>query len=277
MRRCGDPARLAALILAPLGLLACAHAVPVDPAGGDPIAADRAAPAESIVVVLPERCAAEPATHLFHGVVAVLDTGVRVDSASIIAVLVRITEFLALPVRIMHTPMLGEVVLTIGRDGRVRHYEARALRDAAAFPRAVSRALEVVRFPGMLEGLGVARDSLTIFLAYETGDRAPFGFARAFRAAPPSERAAVRPGSATLPRYPVEQWESGVEGTATLHFVVDTAGSVDPGGMVVTATDEVFARAVLDAFPRYAFTPARVGSCRISSLFELPFDFRLRR
>ena len=276
MRRSGGAACVAALLLAPLALLSCAHAVPVD-ALGDPIAADRAAPADSILVVLPERCAAEPATHLFHGAIAVLDTGVSVDSASIVALLARVTEFLAFPVRIMHTPVLGEVVLTIGRDGRVRHYEARALRDAAAFPRAVSRALEVVRFPGTLERLGVGADSITIYLTYETGDRAPFGFARAFRAAPPSERAAVRPGTATSPRYPIEQWESGVEGTATMHFVVDTAGGVDPSAVVVTATDIVFARAVLDAIPRYAFTPARVGSCRISSLFELPFDFRLRR
>lgn len=277
MRLSGGAASVAALLLAPLALLACARAVPVDLRGGDPIAADRAAPAESIVVVLPERCAAEPATHLFHGAIAVIDTGVAVDSARMVDLLARVTEFLAFPVHLMHEPVLGEVVLTIGRDGRVRRYEARALRDAAAFPRAVSRALEVVRFPGTLDRLGVDADSLTIFLTYETGGHVPVGFARAFRAAPPSERAAVRAGTASSPRYPIEQWESGVEGTATMHFVVDTAGGVDPSAVVVTATDVVFARAVLDAFQRYDFTPARVGSCPIPWLFELPFDFRLRR
>ena len=254
---------------------ACARQVPVE-SRADPIAADRLAPAESIVVVLPDRCAGERATHVFHGAIATLDASVRVDSARMVALLARLTEPLALPVRLMHAPVLGEVVLTLGRGGEVRRYEARALREEAAFTRAISRALEVMRFPGALDALGVEGDSLVVFLTYETGTTLPFGYARSFRAAPPSERAAVRAGTAVSPRYPIELWQSGVEGSASALFLVDSAGGVAPGSVLVSASDEAFARAVLDAFPRYAFTPMRVGACRIASLFELPFQFRLR-
>ncbi len=262
--------------LALVALAACAKPVPVVAPAPDPIAVDRAAPAESIVVVLPQRCGGEPATHLFHGAIVALDSGTRMDSARMVALLARLTETLALPVGLMHAPVLGEVLFTIGRDGAVRRFEVRALRQEAAFTRAVARALEVLRFPGALDSLGVAGDSLTVFVTYETGGTLPIGHVRAVRAAPPTVRATVRPGSAAEPRYPLDRWESGVEGTATVRFLVDGDGAVDPRGIVVRATDHAFARAALDAFPRFAFDPARVGACRIPSLFELPFDFRLR-
>ena len=262
--------------LAAAALTACATPVPVDAPAPDPIASDRAAPPESLVVVLPQRCGGEPATHLFHGAIVALDSGTRMDSARMVALLARLTETLALPVGLMHAPVMGEVLFTIGRDGVVRRFEARALRQDAAFTRAVARSLEILRFPGALDTLGIAGDSLTLFVSYETGGGVPLGHARAFRAAPPTARAAVRPGAATSPRYPLDRWESGVEGAATVRFLVDSAGGVDPRSVLVTATDHAFALAVLDVFPRFGFTPARVGDCRIASLLELPFHFRLR-
>src|SRR5688500_14872196 len=147
---------LAVVPLAAAALSVCAKPVLVDAPPPDPIVADRTAPAESIVVVLPQRCAGEPATHLFHGAIVALDSGARMDSARMVALLARLTESLALPVGLMHAPVLGEVLFTIGGDGRVRRFEARALRQDAAFTRAIARSLEVVRFPGALDTLGVA-------------------------------------------------------------------------------------------------------------------------
>jgi TonB family protein len=272
--RHGSRLRLAPLVLLAAG--ACARPVLVDAPPPDPIVVDRAAPVESVVVVLPQRCIGVPATHLFHGAIVALDSGSRMDSTRMVALLARLTESLALPVGLMHAPVLGEVLFTIGRDGTVRRFEARALRQDAAFTRAVARVLEVLRFPGALDSLGVDADSLTLFVTYETGSGVPIGHVVAFRAAPPTARAAVRPGTAVAPRYPLERWESGEEGMATVRFIVDGDGGVDPRGVLVTATDRAFARAVLDALPRYAFEPARVGACHVASHLELPFHFRLR-
>jgi len=93
---------------------------------------------------------------------------------------------------------------------------------------------------------------------------------------PQVERAAVLHGTVS-PRYPTMLRERGVEGSATLRFVVDTTGRVEPASVaVVASTHELFAAAARAALPSLRFTPAQAGGRRVRQLVELPFSFELR-
>jgi periplasmic protein TonB len=78
------------------------------------------------------------------------------------------------------------------------------------------------------------------------------------------------------PRYPESLRRSGVSGRVVVRFVVDTTGRVDLKSVeVLESSHKYFTRAVIDALPRYRFRPARQNGHRVTSVAELPVEFRI--
>jgi periplasmic protein TonB len=78
------------------------------------------------------------------------------------------------------------------------------------------------------------------------------------------------------PRYPDQLRVAGVMGRVVVQLVVDTAGRVEPGSVVIReSSHELFSQAVRAVLPSLRFTPAEVGGRRVRMLVELPFEFRL--
>lgn len=84
--------------------------------------------------------------------------------------------------------------------------------------------------------------------------------------------------NATPPRYPATLRAASTEGEVVVRFVVDTAGLVERGSVVVTrSSHDSFTAAVLEVIPRLRFAPATIGGRGVRQLVELPFTFRLDR
>ena len=80
------------------------------------------------------------------------------------------------------------------------------------------------------------------------------------------------------PRYPERLRELGIEGTVVVRFTVDTTGRVDTkSAQIVSSTNELFGRAVLEALGGFRFKPAEVGTRRVAALAEMPFEFRITK
>jgi TonB family protein len=80
------------------------------------------------------------------------------------------------------------------------------------------------------------------------------------------------------PRYPERLRELGIDGTVVVRFAVDTTGRVDIKSVqIVSTTNELFSRAVLDALAGFRFIPAEVGNRRVAALAEMPFEFRITK
>jgi periplasmic protein TonB len=87
----------------------------------------------------------------------------------------------------------------------------------------------------------------------------------------------AQPLAPARPRYPETLRAAGVEGRASLRFVVDTAGRVEPGSVQVAgATHPLFGEAARAAVAGLRFRPAEAGGHRVRQLVELPFEFVLR-
>ena len=92
------------------------------------------------------------------------------------------------------------------------------------------------------------------------------------------DSAAVRDPSSAAPTYPPAMMSLAIEGTATIKFVIDTAGRVDLGTVqTLTATNAAFANAVLVALPRMRFHPARIGEKPVRQVSQQEFKFQLTR
>jgi TonB family protein len=90
------------------------------------------------------------------------------------------------------------------------------------------------------------------------------------------DSAAVRDPSSAAPAYPVGMMHLAIEGTATIKFVIDTAGRVDLGTVqTLTATNAAFANAVLVALPRMRFHPAHIGEKPVRQISQEEFKFQL--
>ena len=90
------------------------------------------------------------------------------------------------------------------------------------------------------------------------------------------EPVAFDPSSAA-PAYPPELQQAGIEGSATMRFVVDTAGQADTATIeVLTATHPGFARAVREALPDMRFRPALLADRRVRQLVEQQFKFQIQ-
>lgn len=89
------------------------------------------------------------------------------------------------------------------------------------------------------------------------------------------EPVAFDPSSAA-PAYPPELQQAGIEGSATMRFVVDTGGQADTATIKVLAmTHAGFAAAVREALPHMRFRPALLADRRVRQLVEQQFKFRI--
>jgi hypothetical protein len=82
--------------------------------------------------------------------------------------------------------------------------------------------------------------------------------------------------TSAAPAYPPDLQKAGIEGFATMRFVVDTLGMADTTTLKVLAmTHPGFAAAVRAALPGMHFRPAELGSQRVRQLVEQQFKFKL--
>ncbi len=80
------------------------------------------------------------------------------------------------------------------------------------------------------------------------------------------------------PRYPTRLQASGVEGTVSAQFVVDTLGKVESASITFPRSDHnLFERAVREALLRSRYVPAEAGGQRVRQLVEQSFTFAIRR
>lgn len=87
---------------------------------------------------------------------------------------------------------------------------------------------------------------------------------------------AARSNNSAAPAYPPALLAQHTEGSVTVQFVVDTTGFPDSGSVIVVhATDERFARSLLNALPRMQYRPAKVGSNKVRQMVEQRFEFRI--
>lgn len=79
------------------------------------------------------------------------------------------------------------------------------------------------------------------------------------------------------PRYPDQLRAAGVTGRVIVRLVVDTAGRVEPGSVMIReSSHDLFAEAVRAVLPSLRFVPAEAGGRKVRMLVDLPFEFRLR-
>lgn len=82
--------------------------------------------------------------------------------------------------------------------------------------------------------------------------------------------------SSAAPAYPADLQNAGIEGSATMRFVVDTTGFADSTTIEqVSATHPGFVVAVREALPGMHFRPAELGQQRVRQLVEQQFKFQL--
>jgi TonB family protein len=93
---------------------------------------------------------------------------------------------------------------------------------------------------------------------------------------PVIEKQPVQRSHTAEPTYPVVLQRAGIEGAATMQFIVDTTGRVDPRTIeLLASTDFRFAEACRDVLPRMRFDPATVDGHKVRELVRLPFTFAM--
>lgn len=91
------------------------------------------------------------------------------------------------------------------------------------------------------------------------------------------DSAAVRDPNSAAPAYPQLMREKGIEGFATLRFVIDSTGLIDMATVsLVDASHAEFVQAVREAMPRMRFRPAMMGLQAVRQLAEQPFKFEIK-
>lgn len=92
------------------------------------------------------------------------------------------------------------------------------------------------------------------------------------------DRAVVPRGDNPRPDYPANLRAAAVEGDVVVQFVVDTAGRVESGSIVVLqATHESFADAVRRWLPRTRYAAAEARGIRVRQLVQQRVTFALER
>lgn len=87
------------------------------------------------------------------------------------------------------------------------------------------------------------------------------------------EPAQLDRGSA-IPVYPDSLWRAQVAGRVVAEFIVDSAGSIEPGSLrIAAATHPYFASAVKAALDEATFKPAHLGARSVRQIVQLPFVF----
>ena len=85
------------------------------------------------------------------------------------------------------------------------------------------------------------------------------------------------PGRARI-RYPLELYKKGIEGTVTVHYAVDSAGSViGPSIRMISATDPRFEPPVSAFLQEVQLAPARrAGRPSCALMLNQPFNFSMK-
>ena len=92
------------------------------------------------------------------------------------------------------------------------------------------------------------------------------------------DSAAVRDPDSAAPAYPSVMMAKGVEGHATMRFVIDSTGSIDLSTVtLLDASHAEFVQAVREAMPKMRFHPARMGMQAVRQLAEQLFKFELKK
>jgi len=90
------------------------------------------------------------------------------------------------------------------------------------------------------------------------------------------EQSATRVTGSAAPVYPPTLLASGVEGSVTVRFVVDTAGRADPATIEVLASSHSdFTQSVRDALAGMRFNPGSVRGHVVRQLVEQGFEFHI--
>lgn len=96
----------------------------------------------------------------------------------------------------------------------------------------------------------------------------------------PSGKAVTRrSGGAILerynPRYPQYALERGTEGSATVSFILNTAGAVTDVHVTHVQGSRLFGQAAADAIKQWKFTPVMIDGNAVNQAMTQEFDFRL--
>jgi protein TonB len=92
------------------------------------------------------------------------------------------------------------------------------------------------------------------------------------------DSAAVRDPSSAAPAYPKLMMDRGVEGYATMRFVVDSTGTIDMQTVAtLDASHREFVEAVREVLPKMRFRPALMGTKPVRQLAEQMFKFEIKK
>ena len=78
--------------------------------------------------------------------------------------------------------------------------------------------------------------------------------------------------SQSMPKYPSELRERGIQGVATVEMLIDSTGRVVEA-KVVRSTVPEFGVQALAAAKQWSFVPAEADGKRISARIQVPFEF----
>lgn len=96
------------------------------------------------------------------------------------------------------------------------------------------------------------------------------------RWAPQVEKVALPLPGNPVPAYPAALRTAGIDGDVTVRFVIDTAGRVERGSIVVLRSDhDLFTASVRRALSAHQFLPAEAGGTKVRMLVEQRFAFAL--
>jgi TonB family protein len=80
------------------------------------------------------------------------------------------------------------------------------------------------------------------------------------------------------PAYPDSLKQAKVSGKVVAKFIVDTTGHAKVESIeIVSATNQLFAIAVLEALPQMKFSPAELNKAKVSQVVQQPFIFHTKQ
>ena len=192
----------------------------------------------------------------------------------------------------------AQLLVTIHPDGSVTRRGVSAWRDTTATSLFV-RAFDAARANGaalIIVPDNLASRPVVVRLVLDMDLYAPGGRTKTPASARPGFAAFLMPYATEAPalpkpnnpppRYPDRAAMSRMGGYVTMRFIVDTLGRVEPASIhdlwpsdkprltgYLAADYDEFVSAVKAVLPMWRFSPARLGSCPVSQVVNLPIAF----
>lgn len=172
----------------------------------------------------------------------------------------------------------GMYELTAASDGSGAEVRVRLTSMSVSFDSAVVATLEAMARDHSMPMLPDVEsdDSIPLRLSITSGPPEPGRARPLFRTTLPryaATDAAEAPGN-PKPAYPAVERALGMDGYVLLQLVVGGDGRVEPGTVeVLQATSAPFLRSAVPLLGKLRFTPARVGSCPVPQVMQLPLRF----